>query len=384
MKIQKINIRQLSSMFPRERTHFIASLTCGIAMGVLFSTRIATYQAHYFQGRHAEVRTSASATEATSSALMTSAPIVPQHETDEELTFFVSPQQFPLQEVPHSNEVRTVKRGKQVITVVLPPASSAQAVAPILKPHAAPVVAELVPKEPEPQTPTPEASSSVQQSTDNTFPPFIRASQPVSRVPNWGAMSTPAEWRRSYSQLTDADFVPIPAYDLQTLTIPLKSLSSGDTVHPADVPTVTAKLYYSTRYMAKYDLDADEHSGNHPGVDLKLALGTPIGAVGGGRVYAVSSDARLGLHVIVEHRNESGQFFSVYAHLGSSKVSVGDTVKPGQTLGFVGLTGMTTMAHLHLEVHRGAAPAPEGLHAAAFAGSDVINPMTFIRRNGKM
>jgi murein DD-endopeptidase MepM/ murein hydrolase activator NlpD len=136
--------------------------------------------------------------------------------------------------------------------------------------------------------------------------------------------------------------------------------------------------------MAKYDLDADEHSGNHPGVDLKLALGTPIGAVGGGRVYAVSSDARLGLHVIVEHRNESGQFFSVYAHLGSSKVSVGDTVKPGQTLGFVGLTGMTTMAHLHLEVHRGAGPAQDGLHAAAFAGSEVINPMVFIGRNGKM
>ena len=197
-------------------------------------------------------------------------------------------------------------------------------------------------------------------------------------------MSTPSEWGRTYSQLSDTDFVPIPDYDLKTLTIPLKSLSSDDVVHPADIPTVTAKLFYSTRYMAKYDLDADEHSGNHPGVDLKLALGTPIGAVGGGRVYAVSSDARLGLHVIVEHRNERGLFYSIYGHLDSSKVSVGETVQPGQTLGDVGLTGMTTMPHLHLEVHRGSDPAEEGLHAAAFGRASAINPMTFIERNGEM
>ncbi len=189
-------------------------------------------------------------------------------------------------------------------------------------------------------------------------------------------MTLPSEWKRPYSEMTDADFVAVPAYDLSKLTIPLKSLTSGGSVSPADIPIVTAKLYYSTRYMGKYDLDATEHSGDHPGIDLKLPLGTPIGAIGGGRVYAVKSDSRLGLHVIIEHRTTTGQFFSVYAHLGSAKVASGNTVKLGQTIGFVGLTGRTTMAHLHLEVRQGSS-TPDGLHGAA-EGTPPVNPMTFI------
>ena len=437
MKIQKINIRRLSSVFLHEHTHFIASLTCGIAMGVLFSTRIATYQAHYFQEQAAQQQASSSISAAFSSARMRAAASlaaslvtaeprpVEQSQEPEPLSFFDSSE---------SSEPRpAVKKGNQISVRIEVPAvsssvmASSRAPAPVT--HAVRPVAQLVSEtssseqapavqssessespvvpmqsnssaassqapvvaEPQPEPPQSSESSAPHSAPAGSsapslegFPAFIHASQPVNRVPNWGAMSTPEEFKRTYSQLTDADFVAVPAYNLKTLTIPMKSLTGGSRVSPDDIPTVTAKLYYSTRYMGAYDLDAGEHSGNHPGVDLKLALGTPIGAIGGGRVYSVSSDARLGLHVVIEHRNESGQFFSVYAHLGSAKVSAGDTVKPGQTIGFVGLTGMTTMAHLHLEVHRGSLPAEPGMHAAAFTESAVINPMTFIYGNGKM
>lgn len=426
MKIQKINIRQLSSVFLHEHTHFVASLTCGIAMGVLFSTRIATYQAHYFQEQYAQEQASSSVSAAFSAArvravaslaasLVTPEPQpIEQSQEPEPLSFFDSSESS---EAPRP----VVKKGNQIsIRIEVPAATStsdasSKAAMPVT--HAVRPVAQLVPEtasseqapaiqssessefsttpvhsnssaasshapvvaEPEPQPASESSSPSLEG-----FPAFIHTSQPVNKVPNWGAMSTPEEWKRPYSQMTDADFVPVPAYNLKVLTIPMKSLTSGSRVSTADVPAVTAKLYYSTRYMGKYDLDAGEHTGEHPGVDLKLALGTPLGAIGGGRVYSVSSDARLGLHVIIEHRNESGQFFSVYGHLGSTKVSAGDTVKPGQTIGFVGLTGMTTMAHLHLEVHRGALPTEPGMHAAAFTESQVVNPMSFISSNGKI
>ncbi len=423
----KINIRRAAGLFWHEHVHFLASLTCGVAMGVLFSMRVSTYQAHYFQAQYAELA-ARSAPSVTQEVHMTSNTM--QTSTEETLTFFAN--YASSASASTSSSVKPVKKGKQVMVVAEPVASSAPQAAATSSKAAAPRTPRIVvvaPEEPAtveqhssslPATASesavsssreavhssaaassiPSASSSSQAPVvaeplpepepepimssvaDTDFPAFIRTSHPVSRVPNWGAWSTPAQWKRSYSEMTDADYVPVPAYNLKTLTIPLKSLTSGSVVSEADIPKVTAKLYYSTRYMGKYDLDAGEHTGNHAGVDLKLALGTPIGAIGGGRVYAVKSDPRLGLHVIIEHRNDSGQFFSVYAHLGSAKVATGDAVKPGQTIGFVGLTGKTTMAHLHLEVHKGAGIAPDGLHGAAYSDSHPVNPMTFIATGG--
>ncbi len=229
----------------------------------------------------------------------------------------------------------------------------------------------------------PERNPEPVQQTNGDFPAFVRAVHPFSRVPNWGAM-TLAEMRRPVGEFADDEWVAIPAYNMSTLTTPMSTLRHDGEVYPGKESIVTAKLYYSTRYMGKYDLDAAEYSGEHPGLDLKQPLGTGVGAIGGGRVYSVSNSRELGMHVIIEHRNDSGRFFSLYAHLSSAKVGTGDAVRPGQTIGFVGLTGMTSGPHLHLEVHKGTPAAADGLHAAAFSESNVINPMTFISRGGKM
>ncbi|MFZ2484816.1 MAG: M23 family metallopeptidase, partial [Minisyncoccia bacterium] len=44
---------------------------------------------------------------------------------------------------------------------------------------------------------------------------------------------------------------------------------------------------------------------------------------------------------------------TVYAHMSTNKVSVGDWVTQGQTIGAIGMTGKTSGPHLHFEV-RGA------------------------------
>lgn len=152
---------------------------------------------------------------------------------------------------------------------------------------------------------------------------------------------------------------------------------------------LTAKLYYSTRHFGAYDLDAGEFSAPHPGIDLKLPEGTPIGSIAGGRVHAVRSEpAGLGTYVIIEHRLQDAIYFSVYAHLESAWVTPGETVRPGDAIGTVGMTGLTTNPHLHLQIDRAVPGAvlhepytPSGVPGAEEADRYTMHPIRFIEQH---
>jgi hypothetical protein len=215
------------------------------------------------------------------------------------------------------------------------------------------------------------------------FPAFERAVYPVSQVPDWGAMRTPEEWDRTFQQMTKQDMVPLPRYDISQLTVPMQSLTNPITAKT--IPLITAKLVYSTHYYGAYDLDAGEFTGLHPGIDIKLALGTSVGCLAGGRVQTVAKDKNMGLYVIVEHRLPSGEtLFSIYGHFDTVWVQEGDAVRPGQALGIVGMTGATTGPHVHLQVDRddGVRPHqrywPASLPGRAEADKRTINPIDFI------
>lgn len=85
----------------------------------------------------------------------------------------------------------------------------------------------------------------------------------------------------------------------------------------------------------------------HLGVDIASPTGTPVPASGRGRV--VFSDTRIltGNTVVIEHLPG---LFSVYYHLSSLGVKVGDTVEKSQVIGLVGMTGFATGPHLHWEL----------------------------------
>ncbi len=204
-------------------------------------------------------------------------------------------------------------------------------------------------------------------------------------MPNWGAMRTPDEWNRTYSELTEADFVSIPRYDMSVLTTPMESLTKP--LRDENIPKITAKLFYSTRFFGSYDLDSGEFTWTHAGVDLKLARGTPIGAIGGGRVTSVTTTQMLGLHVIVEHRLANGEtYYSIYGHFDRAAVQAGEDIVPGQTLGYVGMTGNTSAPHLHLQIDHGkpgenhqpyyTTVAPSAAEAAKY----VVHPISFISK----
>ncbi len=96
------------------------------------------------------------------------------------------------------------------------------------------------------------------------------------------------------------------------------------------------------------------NSGWHNGIDLVKAgggaLNTPVIASKSGRVEVVQrSSSGYGNMVLINHGDG---YKTRYAHMvkGSIKVSVGDYVEAGQTIGKVGSTGNSSGPHLHFEV----------------------------------
>ncbi len=97
----------------------------------------------------------------------------------------------------------------------------------------------------------------------------------------------------------------------------------------------------------------------HRGVDYAAAKGTPVRAVGDGRV--VFSSWRGGYGRFVEIRHTNGDHTTAYAHLSGfgRGIRKGVRVKQGQIIGYVGMTGVATGPHLHFEFRlRGRAVNP--------------------------
>lgn len=91
----------------------------------------------------------------------------------------------------------------------------------------------------------------------------------------------------------------------------------------------------------------------HSGIDLAAPYGTPIKASEGGVVIYSGWYGGYGKVVILDHAKG---FSTLYAHLSSTKVSVGARVKQGEVVGFEGSTGYATGPHLHFEVREQGKP----------------------------
>jgi murein DD-endopeptidase MepM/ murein hydrolase activator NlpD len=94
----------------------------------------------------------------------------------------------------------------------------------------------------------------------------------------------------------------------------------------------------------------------HRGVDYAAPRGTPIKAAGDGKVIFRGVKSGYGNAVILQH---GGNITTLYAHMSrfASKARVGTRVRQGDTIGYVGATGLATANHLHYEyrlngVHR--------------------------------
>ncbi len=86
----------------------------------------------------------------------------------------------------------------------------------------------------------------------------------------------------------------------------------------------------------------------HTGIDLVEPFGSPVYAADDGVVALVgSSSSGYGTYVVIAH---SGGLDTLYGHLSTALVKVGQVVNQGQPIGLEGSTGNSTGAHLHFEL----------------------------------
>ena len=87
----------------------------------------------------------------------------------------------------------------------------------------------------------------------------------------------------------------------------------------------------------------------HKGTDYAASSGTPVRSIGDGVVIFAGRNGGYGNVIDVRHRNG---YVSRYAHLrGLAKgVRRGARVGIGNTIGYVGMTGLASGPHLHFEV----------------------------------
>jgi murein DD-endopeptidase MepM/ murein hydrolase activator NlpD len=93
----------------------------------------------------------------------------------------------------------------------------------------------------------------------------------------------------------------------------------------------------------------------HHGLDYVAPLGTPISAIGDGKVVFKGWKGGYGNLVEIRHKNN---FRSRYGHLSkfAKGLYVGKHVKAGELIGYLGSTGLSTGPHLHFELHKNGVP----------------------------
>ncbi|MBN8878636.1 MAG: M23 family peptidase [Chitinophagaceae bacterium] len=88
----------------------------------------------------------------------------------------------------------------------------------------------------------------------------------------------------------------------------------------------------------------------HAGLDFAAPQGTPIYATADGTVTTSGNSGNgYGNHVIIRH---GYGYETLYGHMVKVKARVGQVVKRGEVIGWVGSTGKSTGPHCHYEVHK--------------------------------
>jgi len=99
----------------------------------------------------------------------------------------------------------------------------------------------------------------------------------------------------------------------------------------------------------------------HKGIDIAWGPGTPIVATANGKVQRIDNDEMgLGLYLVLRHNYG---FHTRYGHLDRVVVRMGQEVRRGQVIGYMGSSGLSTGPHLHYEV---------GI------GTNVVDPKQFL------
>ncbi|RSZ63932.1 M23 family metallopeptidase [Corynebacterium hylobatis] len=103
----------------------------------------------------------------------------------------------------------------------------------------------------------------------------------------------------------------------------------------------------------------------HAGIDIAAPIGTPIYAIMSGTVIDSGPASGYGQWIRIQHDDGS---MSIYGHMSSLGVSVGQYVTAGQYIAGMGSEGFSTGSHLHFEIHP--------------TGSGAVDPVPWFAQHG--
>lgn len=115
----------------------------------------------------------------------------------------------------------------------------------------------------------------------------------------------------------------------------------------------------SSRFKLKRKHPVLGYTRAHRGVDYAAPRGTPIHAIGDGHIAFVGWKGGYGRFILIRHNNRNHT--TAYGHMRryARGIKKGTRVKQGQTIGYVGTSGLSTGPHLHYEFRsRGRAVNP--------------------------
>lgn len=167
---------------------------------------------------------------------------------------------------------------------------------------------------------------------------------------------TTTAFQKKYGLSQDGSFGPSTISKMKSVLKNNNKNTNFNLVWPTSQTTITGK--YGTNGSTR-----SNGTRYHSGIDIGVLIGNPCYAVADGTVVmckatddSKSTICGRGRYIVIYHSN--GNFSSLYKHLSSCSVKVGDTVKVGQKIGKTGNSGWQSSgkhyaAHLHFGLMNG-------------------------------
>ncbi|UYN89200.1 MAG: M23 family metallopeptidase [Anaerolineales bacterium] len=221
-------------------------------------------------------------------------------------------------------------------------------------------------------TAAPTTASPAATSTHTPLPTLTQVLPPSDTPPPTSTLPL-LEWP-TYAAPTLAPF-PLGAADLaptQPAVQGFPAIQAPVALSPYDhfyfsFPVANAHLGLyspSQRYGVRQEAGTNRRE-PHVGLDVGLDAGTPVRAAGDGTIVWASYgqtynspyflDDPYGISIVIRHDfgYNGDRLWTVYAHLSSVSVEMGQRVQQGELIGLSGNTGLSTGPHLHFEVRTG-------------------------------
>ncbi len=185
-------------------------------------------------------------------------------------------------------------------------------------------------------------------SVSTTYSNWIRHGEEIVYNQNgWPVFETPYKYgvEMGVSNIIDYKHTKMTTVYSQDDKIPLNEILNYKQKHNLGWPVMGGGLITYNFGMRVHPVTGVYQL--HTGVDIAMTLGQPILAAEDGIVVQSGWSGGYGISVRIEHETN---FQTLYGHMNQAIAQLGDKVKKGQIIGYMGRTGKVTGVHCHFEV----------------------------------